>query len=53
MSELPNKLKDAELESVVVGEVDCCKQSDFCLSSDRKTKCLMGEMAQGTQLQWY
>ena len=51
LSELPDQLKDAGLETIVVGEVDCCKDTDFCSSSDRKTKCLMGEIAQGTQLQ--
>ena len=51
LSELPDKLKDAGLDTIVVGEVDCCKEPDFCSSSDRKTKCLISEMAQGIYLQ--
>ena len=50
LNKLPEKLKEAGLASIIVGEADCCKNYEFCASSDRKTKCLTDEMTQGTEL---
>ena len=50
LNKLPKKLKEAGLTNIFVGEADCCKEYEFCTSSDRKTKCLTDEMNQGIEM---
>ena len=41
-NKLPKKLKDANLVDVIVGEANCCTETDLCASADKKTKCIYG-----------
>ena len=34
---------------IVVGEADCCQESDLCSSSDRETSCIVDDFDQGNQ----
>ena len=47
LTKLQNKLKEAGLTDIVVGEADCCSEFDLCASYDRKTKCFKEEIVQG------
>ena len=39
-----------EFSDMVVGEADCCKESDLCATYDRKTKCAFEETESGNLL---
>ena len=44
-------LSEAEKEmcdNIVVGEADCCQESDLCSSSDRETSCIADDFDQGS-----
>ena len=36
------------LDKVVVGEADCCQETELCKSSDRKTMCMPESIIQGS-----
>ena len=46
--DLQSTLIEAGLDKVVVGEADCCQETELCKSSDRKTMCLPESIIQGS-----
>ena len=49
LTKLQYKLKEAGLTEIVVGEANCCSETDLCASNEKKSRsrCFIEEMVQG------
>ena len=51
-NKLLEKLNEMNIGDIVIGEADCCQESDLCSSSDRKTSCILNDFVQGNLNFW-